>query len=117
MTPTGLSVSIPYRGVYLPTSYLVKNSLFPAAFTPPLNLDCYFLARFVTFPASPRIDKDGLMTSLKLSPSAAFGNLDLALLIFRLAGALVFLYHGSAIFFGAFGARAFMALRASFTLR
>lgn len=35
--------------------------------------------------------------------SAAPGKLDLALLIFRIAGALVFLYHGSAILFGAFG--------------
>ena len=43
------------------------------------------------------------MTTPTSSPSAAFGNIDLALLIFRLAGALVFLYHGSAIFFGAFG--------------
>jgi len=43
------------------------------------------------------------MTSPTSSPSTAFGNIDLALLIFRLAGALVFLYHGSAIFFGAFG--------------
>ena len=37
------------------------------------------------------------------SSSAASGRLDLALLIFRIAGALVFLYHGSAILFGAFG--------------
>jgi putative oxidoreductase len=37
------------------------------------------------------------------SSSAVSPKLDLALLIFRLAGALVFLYHGSAILFGAFG--------------
>jgi putative oxidoreductase len=47
-------------------------------------------------------DQDGFMTWLT-SSSAASGRLDLALLIFRIAGALVFLYHGSAIFFGAFG--------------
>jgi len=43
------------------------------------------------------------MTLPTSSPSAASNRLDLALLIFRIAGALVFLYHGSAIFFGAFG--------------
>jgi len=43
------------------------------------------------------------MASLTSSPSAVSGRLDLALLIFRIAGALVFLYHGSAILFGAFG--------------
>ena len=37
------------------------------------------------------------------SSSAISPKLDLALLIFRLAGAFVFLYHGSAILFGAFG--------------
>jgi len=42
------------------------------------------------------------MASPTLS-AAAPGKLDLALLIFRIAGALVFLYHGSAILFGAFG--------------
>ncbi|MFI5098490.1 MAG: DoxX family protein [Candidatus Acidiferrales bacterium] len=43
------------------------------------------------------------MTSPTSSSSAVSGRLDLALLIFRIAGALVFLYHGSAILFGAFG--------------
>ena len=43
------------------------------------------------------------MASQTPLPSASSGKLDLALLIFRLAGALVFLYHGSAILFGAFG--------------
>jgi len=43
------------------------------------------------------------MTSLTSAPSAPSGNLNLALLIFRVASAIVFLYHGSSIFFGAFG--------------
>jgi putative oxidoreductase len=44
------------------------------------------------------------MASPTLASSAsASRKLDLALLIFRIAGALVFLYHGSAILFGAFG--------------
>ncbi len=42
------------------------------------------------------------MTS-STSSSAVSPKLDLALLIFRLSGTLVFLYHGSAILFGAFG--------------
>ncbi len=38
------------------------------------------------------------------TPSSAVSpKLDLALLIFRLSGTLAFLYHGSAILFGAFG--------------
>jgi putative oxidoreductase len=41
--------------------------------------------------------------ALPNSSSAVSPKLDLALLIFRLAGASVFLYHGSAILFGAFG--------------
>ena len=36
-------------------------------------------------------------------PSVPSGKHDLALLIFRVASALVFLYHGSAILFGTFG--------------
>ena len=48
------------------------------------------------------------MTSLT-SSSAVSPKLDLALLVFRLAGALVFLYHGSAILFGAFGGPGFHA--------
>ena len=43
------------------------------------------------------------MTSPTLSPSVPSGKYDLALFIFRLAGAIVFLYHGSAILFGVFG--------------
>ena len=37
------------------------------------------------------------------SSSEGSSKLDLALLVFRLAGTMVFLYHGSAILFGAFG--------------
>jgi putative oxidoreductase len=37
-------------------------------------------------------------SSSEISP-----KLDLALLVFRLSGALAFLYHGSAVLFGAFG--------------
>ncbi len=41
--------------------------------------------------------------SSPVSPSSSSPKIDLALLIFRLAGALGFLYHGSAVLFGAFG--------------
>ncbi len=53
------------------------------------------------------------MTSPTSSPSTVFGNLDLGLLLFRLAGALVFLYHGSAILFGAFGGPGFHGFASS----
>jgi putative oxidoreductase len=43
------------------------------------------------------------MTTPTSPLSASSSKLDLALLIFRIAGALVFLYHGSAILFGVFG--------------
>jgi putative oxidoreductase len=46
------------------------------------------------------------------SSSAISPKLDLALLIFRLAAASVFLYHGSAILFGAFGGPGFHGLAA-----
>lgn len=43
------------------------------------------------------------MNSPSLIPSSSPPRIDCALLIIRIAGALAFLYHGSAILFGAFG--------------